>query len=295
MSKTIIAAGAVVWRKNNSSEIEIAVIHRPKYDDWSLPKGKVDPGEAIIAGAHREVLEESNLDTQFGPYLGDVEYQTIEGAKRVHFWSAQVVTSHPFSVNSEVDKLEWHNLKSAKKVLTQESDKDILGKFAKLDLDTKPFILLRHAKAVSRQEWQGDDDDRPLDSLGSYQADRLIPIYSAFKIDEIHSSDALRCYDTVTKLARKLEIKFEVSNKLGESAYKKDKEKAVDYCKDLIKLDMSILICSHNPILPKILSKLTKKAEVVTDDEKLQPADSWVIHRNGKKIVQVDRLAAPKT
>jgi 8-oxo-dGTP diphosphatase len=153
---------------------------------------------------------------------------------------------------------------------------------------------LRHAKAVSRQEWQGDDDDRPLDSLGSYQADRLIPIYSAFKINEIHSSDALRCYDTVSKLARRLEIKFEVSDKLGESAYKKDKEKAVDYCKDLIRLDKSILICSHNPILPKILSKLTKKVEVVTDDEKLQPADSWVIHRNGKKIVQVDRLAAPK-
>jgi 8-oxo-dGTP diphosphatase len=98
----------------------------------------------------------------------------------------------------------------------------------------------------------------------------------------------------VSKLARRLEIKCEVSNKLGESAYKKDKEKAVDYCKDLIRLDKSILICSHNPILPKILSKLTKKVEVVTDDEKLQPADSWVIHRNGKKIVQVDRLAAPK-
>jgi 8-oxo-dGTP diphosphatase len=154
--------------------------------------------------------------------------------------------------------------------------------------------LLRHAKAVSRQEWQGDDDDRPLDSLGSHQADRLIPIYFVYKIDEIHASDSLRCYDTVNKLARGLDIKFEVSNKLGESAHKKDKDKAFDYCRDLIKEDKSILICSHNPILPKLLNRLTKKAKV-EDDEKLQPADSWVIHRNVKEIIQVDRLDAPGT
>lgn len=293
MSKTIIAAGAVVWRKSESGQVEVVVIHRPKYDDWSFPKGKADIGEAVIACAHREVLEESNLETQFGPYLGDVEYETIDGPKRVYFWSAKVITAYPFTPNSEVDKLEWHSLKSAKKILTLDSDREILSKFSKLDLDTKPFILLRHAKAITRDEWQGDDDDRPLDSLGSYQADRLVPIYEVYKLEQIHSSDAIRCFDTVNALARKLNITLEVSGKLSESAYKKDKEKAFDYCKELIKADKSILICSHNPILPKLFNKLTKKAEVETDDEKLQPADSWVIHRNGKEIIQVDRLDAP--
>ncbi len=225
--------------------------------------------------------------------MGDVEYETIDGPKRVYFWSAKVITAYPFTPNSEVDKLEWHSLKSAKKILTLDSDKEILSKFSKLDLDTKPFILLRHAKAITRDEWQGDDDDRPLDSLGSYQADRLVPIYEVYKLEQIHSSDAIRCFDTVNSLARKLNITLEVSGKLSESAYKKDKEKAFDYCKDLIKADKSILICSHNPILPKLFNKLTKKAEVEADDEKLQPADSWVIHRNGKEIIQVDRLDAP--
>jgi len=154
-----------------------------------------------------------------------------------------------------------------------------------------PLIL--HAKAITRDEWQGDDDDRPLDSLGSYQADRLISIYEVYKLEQIHSSDAIRCFDTVNSLARKLNITLEVSGKLSESAYKKDKEKAFDYCKELIKADKSILICSHNPILPKLFHYLTKKAEVETDDEKLQPADSWVIHRNGREIIQVDRLDAP--
>jgi 8-oxo-dGTP diphosphatase len=285
LSKTIIAAGAVVWRKTKVGEIEVVVIHRPKYDDWSFPKGKADIGEAVIACAHREVLEESNLDTQFGPYLGEVEYETIDGPKIVYFWSAKTITEYPFTPNSEVDKLEWHSIKSAKKILTLDSDREILSKFSKLDVDTKPFI--------TREEWPGDDDDRPLDSLGSFQADRLVPIYEVYKLEQIHSSDAIRCFDTVNSLARKLNITLEVSGKLSESAYKKDKEKAFDYCKELIKADKSILICSHNPILPKLLIKLTKKAEIEADDEKLQPADSWVIHRNGKEIIQVDRLDAP--
>ena len=225
MNKTIIAAGAVVWRKSESGQVEVVLIHRPKYNDWSFPKGKVDIGEAVIACAHREVLEESNLETQFGPYLGDVEYETIDGPKRVYFWSAKVITAYPFTPNSEVDKLEWHSLKSANKILTLDSDREILSKFSKLDLDTKPFILLRHAKAITRDEWQGDDDDRPLDSLGSYQADRLISIYEVYKLEQIHSSDAIRCFDTVNALARKLNITLEVSGKLSESAYKKDKEK----------------------------------------------------------------------
>jgi 8-oxo-dGTP diphosphatase len=294
VNPVIIAAGAVVWRRNNLNVVEIAVIHRPKYDDWSFPKGKADIGEEVIACAHREVLEESNLDTQFGPYLGDVEYMTSDGAKKVFFWSAKVIKEYPFTSNSEVDKLEWHTLKSANKLLSLETDKQILKAFTKLTLDTKPFILLRHAKAITRDEWQGDDDDRPLDSLGTFQSDRLIPIYSVYKIDEVHTSDALRCFDTVNQFARRLEIKLEVSGKLSESTYKKDKDKAIDYCKELLKEDKSILICSHNPILPKLLTKLTKKAEVEADDEKLQPADSWVIHRLGKEIIQVDRLEAPK-
>jgi 8-oxo-dGTP diphosphatase len=131
--------------------------------------------------------------------------------------------------------------------------------------------------------------------LGIFQSDRLIPIYSVYKIDEVHTSDALRCFDTVNQFARKLQIKLEVNGKLSESTYKKDKDKAIDYCKDLLKEEKSVLICSHNPILPKLLNKLTKKAEVEADDEKLQPADSWVIHRAGKEIIQVDRLGAPKS
>jgi len=294
MSEAISAAGAVVWRKHKDNFTEVAIIHRPKYDDWSFPKGKLEIGESIISCAHREVLEETNLQTEFGPHLGQVEYFTPDGLKKVTYWSAKVIAEKPFRTNTEVDQLKWIPITKVIEVLTNETDKEIFDKFVKVKFNSKPFILLRHAKAITRDEWQGEDDDRPLSSSGQNQAMRLLSTYQVFNIDQIHSSDAVRCYDTVKSMAKGLDIKLEVSSKLSENTYKKDKEKAFDYVRELIKEDKSILICSHNPILPKMLNKLTKKSEIEADEDKLSPADGWVIHRSGKEIIQIDRLDAPK-
>lgn len=295
MSKIILAAGALVWRKSKEKKIEIAVIHRPKYNDWTIPKGKVELNESSIACAYREVIEETSLETEFGMYLGEVKYQSLDGPKQVSFWSAQVVKENTFTPNSEVDAIKWVEAAKAAKFLSLESDKEILSKFNKLKYESKPLVLLRHAKALSRDEWQGDDDDRPLDSLGQMQAKRLLSIYQAFNLEQIHTSDAIRCYDTVEPMAKALGLRLEVSNNLSESAFKKDKEDAFDYARDLIKSDKRALLCSHNPILPKVLNKLTKKSDVESDEEKLYPADAWVIHRIGKEVIQIDRIDAPTT
>jgi len=295
VSKIILAAGALVWRKSKEKKIEIAVIHRPKYNDWTIPKGKVELNESSIACAYREVIEETSIETEFGMYLGEVKYQSLDGPKQVSFWSAQVVKENIFTPNSEVDEIKWVEAAKAAKFLSLESDKEILSKFNKLKYESKPLVLLRHAKALSRDEWQGDDDDRPLDSLGQMQAKRLLSIYQAFNLEQIHTSDAIRCYDTVEPMAKALGLRLEVSNNLSESVFKKDKEDAFDYARDLIKSDKRALLCSHNPILPKVLNKLTKKSDVESDEEKLYPADAWVIHRIGKEVIQIDRIDAPTT
>ena len=293
MSSPILAAGAVLWRKSEKKKIEVLIIHRPKYDDWTFPKGKAEVGEPLIACAYREVLEETNIETAFGPYLGEVEYLTNDGKKKVSFWSAKVVKEKDFKPNAEVDQLKWVEVTKVKELLTLDTDRKILEQFLQIEPDTKPLILLRHAKAVTRDEWQGEDDDRPLDSYGQNQAKRLLAMYQVFNLEQIHSSDAVRCYDTVVAIAKGLNIKLEVTGKLSESTFKKDKEKAFDYAKDLIKLNESVLLCSHNPILPKMLNKLTKKSEVDADEGKLLPADGWVIHRIGKEVIQIDRIDSP--
>jgi 8-oxo-dGTP diphosphatase len=293
MSATILAAGAVLWRKGEKKKIEVLIIHRPKYDDWTFPKGKAEIGEPLIACAYREVLEETNIETAFGPYLGEVEYLTNDGKKKVSFWSAKVVKEKEFKPNTEVDQLKWVEVTKVKEMLTLDTDRKILEQFLQIEPDTKPLVLLRHAKAVTRDEWQGEDDDRPLDSYGQNQAKRLLAMYQVFNLEQIHSSDAVRCYDTVIAIAKGLNIKLEVTGKLSESTFKKDKEKAFDYAKDLMKLNESVLLCSHNPILPKMLNKLTKKSEVDADEGKLLPADGWVIHRIGKEVIQIDRIDSP--
>ena len=293
MSSPILAAGAVLWRKSEKKKIEVLIIHRPKYDDWTFPKGKAEIGEPLIACAYREVLEETNIETAFGPYLGEVEYLTNDGKKKVSFWSAKVIKEKDFKPNTEVDQLKWVEVTKVKELLTLDTDRKILEQFLQIEPDTKPLILLRHAKAVTRDEWQGEDDDRPLDSYGQNQAKRLLAMYQVFNLEQIHSSDAVRCYDTVVAIAKGLNIKLEVTGKLSESTFKKDKEKAFDYAKDLIKLNESVLLCSHNPILPKMLNKLTKKSEVDADEGKLLPADGWVIHRIGKEVIQIDRIDSP--
>lgn len=294
MSSVIVAAGAVVWRKNENGITEIAIIHRPKYDDLSLPKGKIEPNESLISCAYREVFEETNLTTQFGPFLGEVEYFSPDGLKRVSYWSAKSIShENNFTPNNEVDKLIWTPLSKAVDKLSSETDKEIIGRFVNSFYDSKPLILLRHAKALARSEWPADDDDRPLDGLGQTQATRLLSIYQAFNLQEIHTSDAIRCYDTVSPMAKALSLNLIVTGKLSESSFKKDKEKAFEYLKEVLKSDQNAILCSHNPVLPKLLAKVSKKNDLIPDEDKLQPADAWILHRSGKEVLQVDRINAP--
>src|SRR5436309_1142685 len=101
MSTPVLAGGCVAWRPGTDGP-EVAVVHRPRYDDWSLPKGKLDPGETLTACAVREVAEETGLTVRLGARLGRVHYVGPTGPKTVHYWAAQVCGG-AFSPNREVD------------------------------------------------------------------------------------------------------------------------------------------------------------------------------------------------
>ncbi|MEI8066123.1 MAG: NUDIX hydrolase [Actinomycetes bacterium] len=294
MTPTVIAAGAVVWRKEAGDSVLVALVHRPRYDDWSLPKGKIEPGETLISCAYREVMEETNLPVNLGPYIGVVEYFVPDGLKQVHYWCARVEEDqYTFKANDEVDQMIWFSPSDAIEKATRESDREILAKFIESPYDSSVFVMLRHAKALARQEWQGDDDDRPLELTGQLQAKRMLSIYQVFGLKEIYTSDAVRCFDTVAILAKSLKIDVQVAQEISEYTFKKNKEKSRDFVKELIKKNETLLICSHNPVLPKMLEKLTKKVDVEYEGSKLLPGESWVLHHNKKEVLQVDRLPAP--
>jgi 8-oxo-dGTP pyrophosphatase MutT (NUDIX family) len=126
MSAEVFAAGGVVWRPSDDGGTEIALVHRPRYDDWSLPKGKLDPGESFEDAALREVEEETGLRCELGPYLDEVTYKDRkERDKLVRYWAMRAGDGD-FSPDDEVDELRWIPLEEADSMLTYGFDRDLI-------------------------------------------------------------------------------------------------------------------------------------------------------------------------
>ena len=293
-TQKIQAAGAVLWREADEDVIEIALVHRPKYMDWSLPKGKLNRGESHIAAAYREVLEETGYKSKFGPFLGTINYKTDEVAKEVRYWSAKAYKLPETDPSAdEVDELRWISSVEAKNLLTNESDKEIVDKFLEIGAQTQTLILLRHAKALSRDEWQKDDEDRPLDQTGQIQAKNLPQYLLAYNLDQICSSDAMRCAETVLPLSQAIGRSITYVSDLSEYAFYKDKSAGYEYVKELIESEGAHLVCSHNPILPKMAEKLIGKKSFKSLKKDIAPCDAIVLHFRDGDVVALDWINAP--
>ncbi len=294
IKETISAAGAVLYRQDPAGEILIALIHRPRYDDWSFPKGKLEDGESHIACAFREVLEETGVTANFGPELGHTTYDVEGITKVVHYWAAEASTAQYGQPNpTEVDAVEWLPIAEAQVRLSRDADRLILDVFKVFGPFTVPLILLRHGKALSPNEWSGDDGDRPLDSLGQRQAKRLLSSYLPYQVEEIHSSDAMRCIETVEPLARALKINIVISEELGEYRHFSNKDSAFEYAQDVIENGNATLICSHNPILPMVVRKLIGKKTFKELDARLNPGEAWILHHREGEVIAIDWMPAP--
>ncbi|CAN2177797.1 Ap6A_hydrolase domain containing protein [Candidatus Nanopelagicaceae bacterium] len=287
----IRAAGAIIWRENSPFDLEVLVIHRPQYDDWTFPKGKVDDGESPIAAAYREVKEETGVDAVFGQYLGTTSYKVEENKKKVKYWMARAKNDPtPFIPNAEVDKIEWVDSKTARHFLTHDEDRDLLDDFMSKERYASTLVLLRHAKAVKRSEWNDYDLDRPLNNDGVQQSHKLAKQLEPFGIQGIYSSDATRCFTTVEPFSQSSGIKVNVTKDLNEEEFDKSSKTSVDYVRQVMKFEGNHLVSGHNPIIPHVLSKIAR-VEYSSDD--LSPADAWILHHRGDKVVAVEFLARP--
>lgn len=287
----IRAAGAVIWRENSPLEVEVLVIHRPQYDDWSFPKGKVDENESSIGAAYREVKEETGVDAIFGQYLGTTSYKVDDHKKKVKYWMAKAKSdSAPFIPNSEVDKIEWVDIKTARHFLTHNEDRELLEEFVARERYSETLILLRHAKAIKRSEWTDYDLDRPLSKDGLEQSQLLVKQLEPFNVQAIYSSDATRCFSTAQPFSQKMDLKVNLSQSLNEESFEKSTKGALEYVRQLMKFEGNQLVVGHNPIIPHILTKIAR-VEYSSDD--LSPADAWIVHHRGDKVLAVEFLARP--
>jgi len=257
----VLAAGAVVLRRARRGR-EVLLVHRPKYDDWSFPKGKLDPHEHATAAAVREVEEETGVRVHLGPPLPVQEYPVPNGelrTKRVHYWVGRLAEGEDgdvssYSVNDEIDRVRWVPVGKAVGRLDYERDRALLAEALRHRRRTVPLVVLRHGKALPRKSWSGDDRARPLAEAGRAQAELLVPVLAALGVDRVVTSSSERCAATVVPYAEAAGVDLECDDVFSEEdATPARVARAV---RRLVRAAEPTVLCTHRPVLPHVIEAL---------------------------------------
>ena len=256
-----VAAGGVPWRSENG-RLVVAVVHRPKYDDWSFPKGSVEDGETPLDGARREVREETGLRVTAGRRLLRVTYRAAGVDKTVDYWAMSAAGS--FVANDEVDEIAWLPAESAEQRLSYADDRGLLADLLSCPLRPVTVLLVRHARAGDRSNWAGPDDDRPLDDRGRAEAAALAGSLSAFAPTRILSGAPLRCRQTVQPLADRLDLPMGGAPEFSEDGYAADPATSRARLRELLRGEAVSVVCSQGGVIPELISLVQREAPAVT-------------------------------
>jgi 8-oxo-dGTP diphosphatase len=288
----VLAAGAVVWRPAADGP-EIGLVHRPRYDDWAYPKGKLDPGETMPFAAAREVAEETGLRVGLGALLGDVRYPVPEGEKVVRYWAARALDGE-FESNHETDERAWVSIDRAADRLSYRHDMDVLQRFVDIGPPTSTVLLVRHAKAGSRKDWQGEDAMRPLSGGGRRQAAALAPFLALFGPQRLFTAPPLRCRDTLVPLADRLGgAPIEDEPLLGEAIYWAEPEAGRQRLRELAARPGATVVVSQGGVIPDLVGTLAKDAGVDPDHVPAKKASTWVLTVVGDDVRAADYYGPP--
>jgi 8-oxo-dGTP diphosphatase len=291
-SKTIKAAGTVAWREGPDGAPEILLVHRPRYDDWSLPKGKAEPGEPLPVTAVREVLEEGGARLVLGRRLVDVRRKVNGRAKRVSYWSARVTSvDHGAVPNDEVDEVAWLTPDAARARVSYRQDRTVLDDFASAPADTIPLILLRHAKAEPKDEWPGDDAGRPLTAKGREDAAAAAGLLACFALRaDVFTSPAVRCTETVRPYSELTGVRVRPAAGLQISAT--DSADSRTLLESVLAAETPAILCAHRENLPGLITGAAAAlgAELPSGfTEQLPTAGFCMLHLAAGKLAAAER------
>ena len=312
----IHAAGGVVCRESPAG-LQICLVHRPRHDDWSLPKGKLLDRETPLAAAVREVGEETGLRAAPVVSLSSVRYLSRGVPKVVDFWAMRVVGSVGFTPGPEVDQIRWATLAEARSLLTYPHDAEVLDRYAQLPPLAGAVVLVRHAAAGERGSWPGPDAARPLDAEGTAQAAALCHTLGLFAPERLVSAPARRCVQTLAPLAAALDLTVEVDTAFAEDALAEEAgtgaaadaapaaadHTAADHTATAVAVAASRLracsaarstvVCSQGAVVPPVLAAL---AGAGTADRYQTPkGGAWLLSfgTGGALVAPPEQLALP--
>ena len=296
VSEAILSAGAVLWRPA-AQGIEVLLVHRPKYDDWSLPKGKREPGEHVLLTAVREVLEETSVRPVLGPRLRTAEYLANGRPKQVDYWSApgahdEAAPSH------EIDAVSWLPLPLALDRLSYPHDADVIAGLR--PRATVPLILVRHVSAGHRDDWAGDDQSRPLDAEGAMDAVALADLLACFAPRaRLISSPALRCTESLQPYAARFGGSVEARAVLalpGPADSHLARTDGADALRSLFRglvaVGQPVVACLHRENLPLALAaaySVLGAPPPAEPDLSLSKGGFWVLHTAAGELAAAER------
>jgi len=293
--RVIHAAGGIVWRRRHPRKastggrdrVEVLLVHRPSYDDWTFPKGKPDRGESLPVTAVREIDEETGYRVRLGHPLPETLYRVRGGMKRVSYWVARPVGQpRTFIPNAEVDEVRWVRVKDARKLLTYDHDRMLLKAFTALrDAKahrTRTVIVLRHAQARVRTAWKRNDLDRPLTKPGEAQSAKLAPLLDAYGASRVVSSPAVRCVQTVEPYSEAVKALVELDDRLSEETKAKRVSRSIE---TILERKRPTVICTHRPTLPWIFASLGM------EPHELAQGEGIVVHHRKGRVVATEPFA----
>lgn len=319
------SAGAVVWRRAKGApkvrpglpvgpgDLEFLIVHRPRYKDWSWPKGKAETDETIPAAAVREVEEETGVPVALGAPLTTQRYRLGSGhLKEVYYWLGTVIDDGPALAaripvkrahKKEIDIVQWVSADKARLMLNRRGDRrlltEVINKAGRGELITSTTILMRHAKAVDRASWRGQEALRPLTRLGGAQALDVVPLLSAFGVQAVHSSAWKRCEQTATPYAAIAGASYHSHDYLTEDAVADDPDPAAALVARLLeKKRGSRVVSLHRPTYPALVQPVKDLAprrliSVMDQPRKtLATAEMLVVHvshASSSRVIAVER------
>ena len=285
--REVVSAGGVVLGPGRT----VLLVHRPKYDDWSFPKGKLNRGEHPTTAAVREVEEETGVRIRLGLPLADQHYLVRAGTKRVHYWIGRAVSDpgvDGYEPNAEIDEVGWFPVDKARRRLTYQFDVDTLDEALEHARKTRTMVVLRHGQARSRKAWRSDDRERPLLATGKHQAARLVPVLAAYDVRRLVSSTSTRCVQTLEPYAaatgRTLRTDLQLSE---EDATRKGVRRLVSSFVDALEERPAsaggLVVCTHRPVLPWVFDAAG------VEDPGLAPGEMLVLNLRKGRIAATER------
>jgi 8-oxo-(d)GTP phosphatase len=282
LNTVVYAAGGVVWRRSAGGTLEIVLVHRPRYDDWSLPKGKLGPGEHRLAAGVREVYEETAVHAVPQARLPAIRYLTGQPGveKVVDFWSMRAESWTRRPPDHEVEEVRWVPAASAGTVLSYAHDRGVVRAFLDLPGITSVVALVRHARAGKRSQWTGPDEERPLDERGGHDAVALCRLLALFRPTAVVSATPLRCQQTVRPLGLPVRVEPVFNDEAPGGV-------ATAALLDLARRDEVTVVCSQGQLIPQVLAELTGRDSLSLPTPK---GSGWVLAFSGERLATHDFL-----